>query len=313
MGKEETAYGTTTYQDSEIPSVREGAPTQISPRGWWAALKETVKQIKVDRVTFTAGALAYYWFLALFTALIALVGVVTLVQLQQSTINNLVKGIDTIAPGGVSQIFQTAITNATQTSTGGTTAVIIGLAVAVWSATSGMAALTTGLNLAYGVAEDRKLIPKRINAFVLMIAVLVLGGIALALIAFGPQIGTLIEHDVPVAGYVFMWVWTVVRWIVALLAISTLFSVIYYLGPKRPSPRWTWVSPGGIFGTAIWIAASLGFSFYTSSMGSYGKTYGAFAGVAVLILWLYITGLAVLIGAELNAQLEGEQVRTDSL
>src|SRR5207248_8592320 len=117
-------------------------------------------------------------------------------------------------------------------------------------------------------------------------------------------LGSAIQGHVGVAGTAFIVAWTVVRWVLTVIAISLLFSVFYYLGPNRESPRWQWVSPGGLIGSAIFVLASLGFAFYVAKFGNYGKTYGTFAGVAILIFWLYLTGIAILLGAEINADAE---------
>ncbi len=302
-----------TASGEAIPPVRnlEGgpdSPLEIGKTGWRNTLQRAVKKYSRDRCSMAAGSLAYHWFLALFPALIALLGFVSLVNLEPSQVDHLINGLSKALPGSAAQVFSTAVTSANNHGSGSVATVIVGIVVAVWSASGGMAALETALDVAYEVPTNAKFLKKRLKALILMLCTVVFGGIASVFIVEGAPLGKEIGSLISFHGAGFNIVWEVVRWVLTVILVSLLFSCYYYFGPNRETPKWQWVSPGGVIGTIIFLAASLGLSFYVAKLGnaSYAKTYGALAGVVLLMLWLYLTGLAVLFGGEINAETERE-------
>jgi membrane protein len=273
--------------------------------------ESALDHMKVDRVNVAAGAFAYRWFLSIFPTIIALLGVASLVTLPPSVVVNLIHGVTKALPAGAADVFTKAITHSTKRIRGDVVATILASLVAVWSAVSGMVIVESGLGMAYGLPRDRSFLQKRYIAFQLLVGGIILGGAASALTVFGAQLGDLVKDVVPISGVAFGFGWTVLRWIIALGLINLLFTLLYYLAPNRPRTKWRWTSIGSLLATAVWALVSLGFSLYTSDFSSYERTYGAFAGVAILIFWLYLTGLAILVGGEINAAVERLQTIDD--
>ena len=301
--------GPAPKQEEPIPpQTGEGpgpdSPLDLPAPDWKASVKRAIAEFKEDRGTLTAAGMAFYWFLSVFPMLVAGVGMLSLFNVSGDTIDKITESVTEALPGGAGQIIVDAVHNAAERSDGAVLAVLLGLVLALWSASAGCVGMQMGLDVAYDVRDNRTFVKKRLVAFELMLAMLVLGGTATALIVFGAPLGDALRDNLPF-GSAFVVLWTVLRWAGGIVALTGLFATIYYLSPNRDTPRWVWVSPGGILAAAIWLVASLGFSIYVSSFGKYEQTYGgSLAGVVVLMLWLYLTALAVVLGGELNAELE---------
>ena len=267
-------------------------------------LRSAYARAKVDRVNVAAGAFAYRWFLSIFPGVIALLGFTTLFTVPHRTVVNLIHGVTRSLPVGAAQVFSAAIDHAARRTGHDLATTVVASVVALFSATSGMVIVEEGLDMALALPSDRSALAKRALALPLLAGGVLLGGAASALVIFGPQLGVLVEKAAPVGGVIFATAWTILRWLLGLVLMNLLVTLLYYLAPNRARGRWRWTSYGAVLATVLWALVSLGFSFYTSNFRSFGATYGAFAGVAILIFWLYLTGWAILLGAELNAALE---------
>ena len=257
-------------------------PAELETSDWKATVKRALKEVKDDRATLAAAGMAYYFFLAIFPAIIAAIGIM---DLTGTSTESFVRTIRETLPGGTGRVIVEAVQGRDPSNSDSATAAILGVALALWSASSGMAALQSGLNVAYDIPQDRKFVGKRLVAFALLLAAALLGGVPTPFVAG--------EGVAKIAG-----------WVLTIPAVIVLFALFYYLGPKRDSPKWVWVTPGGIAGAVLWLVVSGAFGVYVNEYASYGKTYGSLAGVIVTLLWLWITNLALLFGAELDAELE---------
>src|SRR3954467_4692136 len=280
------------------------APTDIKRRGWGKVLKRTVKEFRSDNLTDWAAALTYYGVLALFPALIALVSIVGL--LGQSTVNALISNIQAIPGAGQGKtIVISAIRNISNHRSAAGLAFVLGLAIALWSASSYVGAFIRASNAIYETGEGRpfyKLRPLQIGVTLVMLILIALS--AAAIVVTGPvtqRVGQAIG-----LGNTGQTVFDVAKWPVILLVVSLMFSLLYYAAPNVKQPRFRWITPGGVLAVVIWLIASAAFALYVKFFPN-NKTYGSFGGVIVFLTWLWISNVAVLLGQEMNAELERQR------
>jgi membrane protein len=266
--------------------------------GVGATLKRTVKEFSDDNLTHWAAALTYYGVLAIFPALLAVVSILGLVG--SSAIQPLMDNLTTVAPGPAKQIVTGAL-KGLQQSSGAGVLFVIALAGAIWSASGYISAFMDASNAVYDIEEGRpiwKKLPLRIGITLLMLVLLAVGAVAVVL--SGPvaeQAGKLFG-----VGDSALQVWNIAKWPVLVLIASFMFAVLYYSAPNVKQPGVRSVLPGGVLAVVLWVVASAAFALYVASFGSYNKTYGALGGVIVFLVWLWLTNLAILLGAEFNAE-----------
>ena len=291
-------------QGGGVPGSDAERPTEIPPKGWFQVAKRGWKEAKADQVPFLSAGVAYYAFLALFPALLALVSLYGLVA-DPATI---AAQIDSLAGGALPAEVQKLITdqiNLVASRRGALSlGVIVGVAIALFSASGGMANLMTAISLAYDEEEKRGFIKKRSLALLLTLGAIVFMVIMLAIIAVLPP---LLERLV--GGGAFRWVLQIAGYILMFVIVAAALAILYRLAPDRDAPKMKWVSVGALVATVIWLIASIGFSIYTSTLGNYAKTYGAIAGIVILLFWLWLTAYAILLGAEINAEAEQQTIR----
>lgn len=279
-------------------------PRDVPPRGWKDVLVRLKTQLKGDDVPLLAAGVAFFALLALVPSLVALVSVYGLVADPQDIQRNIEDGL-AAAPREVRDLVESQLSSIVESSSSGLRlGAIVGLVLALWSASSGMKHLIGAVNLAYDESEDRGFLKLRGLALILTVGgVLVL---ALAVAAFMVFPATLDDSG---GEGVARTILLVVRWPLLALVGLVALAVLYRWAPDRDRPRWRWTSPGALFATIVWIVASVAFSIYTANFGSYNETYGALGAIIVVMLWLYITTYVVIAGAELNAELERQTVR----
>jgi membrane protein len=267
--------------------------------GWGELLKRTAKETQADNGLGLAAQLAYYFFFALFPALlfgIALAGFLP----RQDVVGSVVNMFGGVVPPEVIGIIQEQLTKIGQAEQGGI--LTFGFLAALWSSSAAMVALIDALNRAYDVEDARPWWKQRATAIALTVGVAAFILVSFTLVVAGPELAGFIARQVGLGG-AFEWTWKIAQWPLVMALVATAFALIYYFAPDVEQD-FVWLTPGSALAAILWLASSLGFRFYVVNFGSYIESYGAIGGVMVLMLWLYLSGLVVVVGAELNAEIE---------
>ncbi|MER7860371.1 YihY/virulence factor BrkB family protein [Amycolatopsis japonica] len=283
-------------------------PTDLSKRSWWQVLKRTVKQFQRDNLTDWAATLTYFSVLSIFPAIVVLTAMLGL--LGPAATQTLIDNINTLVPGQGREILVNAIREVGRSQGLAGPVAIVGIAGALWTASGYVGAFMRASNAIYEMPEGRpiwKTVPLRLVltlAVVVLLAVCAVGVVATGGVA--ERVGRLL--GVGSAGVL---VWDIAKWPVIALLVSLAFALLYWAAPNVKHPGFRWLSPGGVLAVVVWVLASAGFAFYVGNFGSYNKTYGTLAGVIVFLVWLWISNIAVLLGAEFDAELaRGQRIET---
>ena len=277
------------------------SPTDLDAHAWRAVLKRTVQEFRDDNLTDWAAALTYYSVLSIFPALIVLVSVLGLIG--DSATQPLLDNLGKVAPGPAKDIFTSAIKDLQSGKGSAGLLFFVGLGAAVWSASGYVAAFMRASNAIYDIDEGRpvwKTLPVRVVLTLVLLVLLAISASAVVLTGgLAQEVGDLVG-----LGSTALTVWDIAKWPVLLFVVSFMFALLYWAAPNVRQPGFRWISPGGMLAVVLWVIASAGFAFYVGNFGSYNKTYGALGGVIVFLIWLWISNIAVLLGAEFNAELE---------
>ena len=279
-------------------------PLEIPAKGWMDVLKRTVAEVSNDNVMLVAAGVAFYGLLAVFPAITALMSITGLL-FEPDELVAVLEGVTAVVPPDVSQILLDQARAVASSEQGGLTiGLIVGLALAIWSASAGVDALVTGINVAYDEEETRGFVRRKgmillmtvgmIVGVILAVGLVIVVPIVLSVVSWAPGMETAIA---------------VLKYIPLALIVLVGLGILYRYSPDRDAAQWRWLTTGTLIAAALWLVASVGFSIYVQSFGSYNETFGSIAGVVVLLMWMWISALVILVGAELNSEVEHQTAR----
>jgi membrane protein len=269
------------------------------PISWGELLKRTIKETIDDDCLGLAAQLAYYFFLALFPAVLFLLALASFFPLT-NFIDEAVSALRPIAPAEIVSLIEDQLRRVSNADSGGI--LTLGFLGALWSSSAAVVAIVGSLNRAYDIEESRPWWKVRLTAIGLTLALALMVLVSFTLIVAGPAIAERFAASFGLGG-AFEWTWKILQWPVAFFLVSTAVGLVFYFAPDAEQD-WVWITPGAAVGTLLWVAVSLVFKFYVANFGEYNATYGAVGAVIVLLLWFYVSGLAILVGAEMNAEIE---------
>ncbi|MEU5770033.1 YihY/virulence factor BrkB family protein [Streptomyces asoensis] len=276
------------------------SPTDLPKRSWKAVLKGTLKEFKRDELTDRAAALTYYGILALFPAMLALVSLLGIVG--ESATQKVLDNIQKLAPGPAQDVLTSAVKQMQGNGGLGSLMAVVGLVLAVWSASGYVAAFIRSANAVYDIPEGRpvrKVLPVRVGVTVVLMVMAVISALIVVFTGgLARQAGTALG-----VGDAGLTAWSIAKWPVLVILVTVMIALLYWATPNARVRGFRWITPGSFLALLIWVVASAGFALYVANFGSYNKTYGALAGVIVFLVWLWITNLAILLGLEFDAEL----------
>jgi membrane protein len=269
------------------------------PISWREIVTRTAKETIADDCLGLAAQLSYYLFLALFPAILFLLALGSFFPLQDLT-GDVVRLLQPIASREIITLLAEQMQRISEQEDGGL--LTFGVLAALWSSSAAMVAVTSSLNAAYDIEEGRPWWKVRLIAIGLTVALAVFFLLSFTLVLAGPTMAEYLGRTLHL-GAIVEWSWKILQWPIAFLLVSTAIGIVYYVAPDAEQD-WVWISPGALVATVLWLVASLGFKVYVTRFADYNATYGAIGGVMVLMLWFYVSSLAILVGAEMNAEIE---------
>ncbi|WP_225320560.1 YihY/virulence factor BrkB family protein [Streptomyces luteolifulvus] len=285
--------------EPEVERRAPDAPTHLGKGAWWAVLRRSMREFKDDELTDRAAALTYYGLLALFPALLVLVSLLGIAG--KSATDQVLSNLTKVTPGSARDVITNAV-NQLQGNAGiGSVMAIVGLVLALWSASGYVAAFIRAANAVYDMPEGRpvwKVLPVRVGVTAVLMVLAVISALIVVFTgSLARQAGTALG-----IGDTALTVWSIAKWPLLVLLVTVMIAILYWATPNARVRGFRWVTPGSFLALLIWMIASAGFALYVANFGSYNKTYGTFAGIIIFLIWLWITNLAILLGLEFDAE-----------